>query len=78
MDSNDYESKIINLLDVDQVYKPVSYKPTARITRRIRTVVILKDVFDGDDFEPLQAEERAAAEVIWFAEGAQDGRVFKT
>jgi hypothetical protein len=53
MNADDYDSKIYALLDNRMVYKPVTYNPTARVTRRIRAVIrdneklFTEDVFEG-------------------------------
>jgi hypothetical protein len=54
IDSKDYDSKIRLLLDDVSVYKPVSYNPTARVTRRIRAVIRdLEGSFEEDVFNRL-------------------------
>ncbi|KAL0870054.1 hypothetical protein ABMA27_006218 [Loxostege sticticalis] len=39
MNTGDYDGKIRSMLEDTTVYKPVSYNPTARVTRRIRTLI---------------------------------------
>ncbi|XP_063622430.1 uncharacterized protein LOC134794549 [Cydia splendana] len=54
MDSTDYDSKIRHLLDDSLVYKPVSYNPTARVSRRIRAVIKdNRELFEEDVFDRL-------------------------
>ncbi|XP_063390073.1 uncharacterized protein LOC134675675 [Cydia fagiglandana] len=54
MNSTDYDSKIRHLLDDSLVYKPVSYNPTARVSRRIRAVIKdNRELFEEDVFDRL-------------------------
>ncbi|XP_047989338.1 uncharacterized protein LOC125228720 [Leguminivora glycinivorella] len=54
MDSTDYDDKIRLLLNDTNVYKPVSYDPTARVTRRIRAVIRdYRELFQDDVFDRL-------------------------
>ncbi|XP_047998166.1 uncharacterized protein LOC125235611 [Leguminivora glycinivorella] len=54
MDTAAYDGKIRHLLDDDLVYKPVSYNPTARVTRRIRAVIRdCREIFEEDVFNRL-------------------------
>ncbi|XP_048001897.1 uncharacterized protein LOC125238587 [Leguminivora glycinivorella] len=54
MDTAAYDGKIRHLLDDDLVYKPVSYNPTARVTRRIRAIIRdCREIFEEDVFNRL-------------------------
>ncbi|XP_075975703.1 uncharacterized protein LOC142976300 [Anticarsia gemmatalis] len=54
MDSEDYDRRIRNLLSDTSVYKPVSYNPTARVTKRIRSLIKdHEDLFAEDVFQRL-------------------------
>ncbi|XP_075980176.1 uncharacterized protein LOC142979382 isoform X1 [Anticarsia gemmatalis] len=54
MNTTDYQQKVRDLLCDNKVYKPVSYNPTTRVTRRIRTLIQdNKDLFTEDEYERL-------------------------
>ncbi|XP_041989067.1 uncharacterized protein LOC121740442 [Aricia agestis] len=54
MSTEEYVQKIRSLLSDTNVYKPVSYNPTARVTRRIRILIHeYKDVFTEDEYNFL-------------------------
>ena len=54
MNSEEYVSKVRTLLADTNVYKPVPYNPTARVTRHIRAMINEhQDVFTEDDYNRL-------------------------
>ncbi|KAL0842148.1 hypothetical protein ABMA28_014324, partial [Loxostege sticticalis] len=54
MNTEEYENKVRSLLSDTNVYKPVSYNPTARVTRRIRALIQEnQDVFTEDEYNHL-------------------------
>ncbi|XP_045449970.1 uncharacterized protein LOC123658651 [Melitaea cinxia] len=54
INTTDYQQKIRELLCDKKVYKPVSYNPTARVTRKIRTLIQEnQDLFTEDEYERL-------------------------
>ncbi|CAH2097401.1 unnamed protein product [Euphydryas editha] len=54
MNTTDYQQKIRELLCDEKVYKPISYNPTARVTRKIRTLIQEnQDLFTEDEYERL-------------------------
>lgn len=54
INTSDYHDKVQDLLQDTTIYKPVSYDPTARVTRRIRAVIRdYQDLFTEEDYERL-------------------------